>query len=178
MFERIFGAIVEAKIHAFFSEAGLLALAIVCAVAAIILLSIDPAGVEQWPIVGKLIVGAKRTIAYVLFGLAIGLACLFIGSRSGGALEREVCRAKLEAIAAANQHAIDDAKETERKRTAAETATINEQIDQLAQAATDAAAENADLRKALAIMAAKDPHAAAAPLPPMILQAIKGGRAK
>lgn len=178
MFASIFNAVLGARIHAWLSEFSLLALALVFAAAAILLLSIDPAGIERWPIIGRFVAGAKLTIAYVLLALAIGTGCLFLGERMGGALEREVCRAKIEAIADANRAAIDKALKDERERTKLQTESVLADLDKTAREKAEADATSTRLREIIARMEAADPKAAAAPLPPLIRQAIRGARGR
>lgn len=76
-------------IHAFFVEFMLLVLAAACVVVGIILL-----GLPKIPIIE----GFKRTIAYVLFGIAIGLGCWFGGFREARSLDASAdLRAQIEA---------------------------------------------------------------------------------
>jgi len=114
--------------------------------------------------------GAKRVLLEVC--AVVGVASAVYGH--GARYEQALCEARLAAIDAANLKAIADAQSRERARSAAESAEAARQIDALAQQKEAADADAADLRKALEKMAADDPGAANAPLPPLLLRAIRG----
>lgn len=115
-------------------------------------------------------VGAKRVLIEVC-ALA-GVASAVYGH--GAAYEQALCDARISAISAANSAAISAAQSRERDRAAGEAQELRRQLDALAadKAAADGAA--ADLRADIARMAAADPGAANAALPPLLLRAIHG----
>ncbi len=178
MLTHLFGAIFAARFDAFLSQFGMFAGSGLFLVAGLLVLSLPLATLERIPFVGAFIANARLTIAYILLGIAVGMGCYAMGERTGAALEREVCRAKIEAIAAANRKAIDDAREAERRRTADQVKAANKAVDRLAAEKDGADREAADLRAELLRMQEADPKGSGQPVPPIILKAIRGARAK
>lgn len=73
----LFEAVVGARVHAFLTEFGLVLCAGLCVVGGLALLA--------YPI--PFLARIQRTLACVLFGAAVGLACWFGGYRARGALD-------------------------------------------------------------------------------------------
>lgn len=87
LFELVFGATIGASVHAFLAEFGMIAGALACAAVGIALVSIDPAALSRWPIVGGIYRSCRNALAYVAFGAAVLLAGEFDGYRRRGALD-------------------------------------------------------------------------------------------
>jgi len=112
------------KAEAFFTEFGLIVAAIVCVGAAIALLSIRvaPALLEKWSGLAAL----KRTLAYVLFGVAVGCLCWFGGYRAARGLSQEAALsaeiARQKALVAARDATAAEAARRAREIAAAQAA--------------------------------------------------------
>ena len=76
-----------ARIHAFLAEFGMIVGALACAAIGIALVSIDPAALSRWPIVGGIYKSCRNALAYVAFGVAVLLAGEFDGYRRRGGLD-------------------------------------------------------------------------------------------
>jgi hypothetical protein len=163
-------------VRAFISDFALISIALGCLAGAFALLLVNPANMDQWPIIGGLASGVKRAVAYVLIGVSVALLAFYAGERSGGALERQIAEQKLEAIRQANEKAILDAQKEEQTKAAKNAESLRAQIDALSTEKQSSDDQIASQRKRIAELEGADPKAAAEKASPLVLEAIKGSR--
>ena len=157
-----------ATIKVFLIEFSFLIGAGICVILAIGLLSIRiaPQLLEKWTGIEAL----KKTLAYVLFGVAVGLSCWFGGFRQARKLDTSLIYQYQ--LAQAEAQIVADKIARERDAKLAED--LAQQLTDLEMSRQSEEKSSTALRKIIADMAAKDPKDAKAKMSPIVRAAIRG----
>lgn len=136
---------------------------------------------ERIPLVGTLLKSVRQAVAAVLIAVGVGL----VGMAAGYVHRGTLAKVEIADLQAAHQKALDDIRlqqqvlmsetlKAAKEQADANAAVLKTKLDELQKQADADVAFAADARKALMGLELKDPAAAHAAAPPLILRAIRG----